>query len=72
MIPKGGEKMANRKVTISMEQNLLDKVDAYANSFGVSRTASISFLVVQGLQVALYPEIIDKLGDIVSLTSKGE
>jgi hypothetical protein len=67
--------MANRKVTISMEQNLLDKVDAYANSLGVSRTASISFLVVQGLQVSLYPEMLDKLdkiGDIVKTNQIAE
>jgi len=57
--------IGNKKVTISMEQNLLDKVDEYANSLGVSRTASISFLIVQGLQVALYPEMLDKLGNIV-------
>lgn len=59
--------MQRVKVSISLEEKVLDKVETYAKSLGVSRTAAVSFLIAQGLQVACYPEMLEKLGEIVKI-----
>lgn len=51
--------MATKKYSINFEENVIAKVDEYAQQIGVNRTAALTFLIVQGLQSALTPQLIE-------------
>ena len=61
---KGGVYMSLKRLSINLDEKVVDKVDQYAESIGVNRTAAITFLITQGLSVAFYPDLIDKLSEI--------
>lgn len=56
--------MALKRLNINLTEEVVEKVDLYAKKIGVSRTAAISFLIVQGLQVDMFPESLDKLVEV--------
>ena len=37
--------MANKKLTLNFDEKVIQRVDAYASSIGVNRTAAITFLI---------------------------
>jgi len=53
--------MARNKLTITLADNVLNDVDNYAKKIGFTRSAAITFLISQGLQMAYYPELLQQL-----------
>lgn len=58
--------MASKKVTLTLEEKVLANIDDYAATIGVSRSAAITFLVAQGIQVVYYPELVKQLQDMIA------
>jgi len=52
---------------VTMTEELTSKVQAYADSFGISRSSAISMLVTQALQAN---ESLNALGDLMSEIKK--
>lgn len=57
--------MASKKITLTLEEKVLKNIDDYAKTIGVSRSAAITFLVAQGLQMAYYPEMVKQLEEMM-------
>lgn len=58
--------MASKKVTLTLEEKVLANIDEYAATIGVSRSAAITFLVAQGLQIVYYPDLVKQLQDMMA------
>lgn len=56
--------MALKKLTINLDEKVVKKVDEYAESIGVNRTAAITFLIMQGISVAVYPDLLEALSEL--------
>lgn len=61
--------MAVRKINLNMDEQLLERIDAYAKYMGVSRTAAISFLCGNQLYQA---DAIKALSGAVEVLEKEE
>lgn len=56
--------MSTKKVTITLEEKVIGNIDSYADKIGISRSAAVTLLVSQGLQMAYYPELLEYLIEI--------
>lgn len=56
--------MALKKISMNVDEKLLEKVELYAESIGVNRSAAFAFLLQQGLLVAFYPDMLEKLTEL--------
>jgi metal-responsive CopG/Arc/MetJ family transcriptional regulator len=56
--------MAMRRLNLNLTDDVVNRIDVYAKKIGVSRTAAISFLIVQGMQVESFPESLEKLVEV--------
>lgn len=63
----GRETVAGLRFQVTMSEALTAKVQAYADSFGISRSSAISVLVTQALQAN---ESLNALGDLMSEIKK--
>ena len=57
--------MAIKKYSFGFDEKVIERVDVYAKSIGVNRTAAITFLIMQGLTSAATPELLDKMSQLV-------
>lgn len=64
---KGREIVAGLRFQVTMSEALTGKVQAYADSFGISRSSAISVLVTQALQAN---ESLNAFGDLMSEIKK--
>ena len=53
-----------KRVNINFDEDLLSKIDAYAKTMGVSRSAAICFLCANQL---LQNQTITTLGDVINV-----
>jgi hypothetical protein len=69
---KGGVKMENKvvKLSMSMSEELLIRLDAQARKFGTTRSATASVLISQALDFNDTLSFMDKLPDIMASLEK--
>lgn len=53
--------MATKKFTITLNETVLENVDKYAETMGVTRSAAIAFLINYGLAAANTPDTLKQL-----------
>lgn len=58
--------MATKKYTINYDEDLIKKVDAYAEQLHINRTAAMSVLLSQGLVQVNALDTLDKLIGLVN------
>lgn len=59
--------MASKKVTISLSEAVLENIEAVAEKMGMSRSATITMLLWNGIQMALTPELIKAMENLDEL-----
>lgn len=59
--------MANKKLTLSFDEKVIERVDVYASSIGVNRTAAITFLIMQGLTASATPELLNQMSELMKI-----
>ena len=62
--------MAIKKYSFGFDEKVIERVDVYAKSIGVNRTAAITFLITQGLVTASTPEMMDKLTELMKIVDE--
>jgi len=67
---EGVKKMAKVRINLNFEENVLQNIDNYADTNGITRTGAVAMLVNLGLQQVNAPDMIDKLLSIISQASE--
>lgn len=59
--------MSVKRITINVDEHLLSRIDSYAESMGVTRTAAISFLCANQL---LQNETVNAISGAIDVINK--